>query len=445
MERRGDGAELSGNESVVKISVRSPVSVNGKATVTWDDVYVRYDHGIVMLGGAEIADCGMQAVSAVVEDAHEKSNFVRVMPLAVPAEFRTAMFNSVQQAASVKLQRIDGESVQDHEARRTSIESRLWLTRSLLFDVEDITAWSSWPLDTGECRFHVGLQAVSGSAFAQITDGLKACEPANIFAVDESTVGTLLVNVSLSAELTSTARAILAGRKQADPVINTIMTHFEETGTCNAAVSAVLHRQSTILLHGVVDIPSVVAGNLDSSKEFMKELSPHFLGQDFGPVLVKSRLSEGSLSFDIAPSIPALSINAPSISNHRNENTKPQIAQFQLDFRRWMGLEPSSPAARLLVDAERIFDRWQILYDAGPVIEKRHLTSRIEPSFFSLTDRVVNSGDWTADISVRTKFGGLAVDGTIGRDLHRWAIVRQLVSKSNAIELARSRPIKATP
>lgn len=176
MEARGEGASMEGSEFQKVIRVAQQPAVPGQPTYTWHDLYVSYFDGIIYLGGSE-ATLHFQDSSVlqnVLAQANGNDEFLWAGLKHVPAGIRQQFLTILSAHLGVQMQRADSESETAFQDRHDAAEAMQEAVRSLLFDINEITAWMSYPASGNPMKAGFRIHAKPDSAFSRLMRSTRA-------------------------------------------------------------------------------------------------------------------------------------------------------------------------------------------------------------------------------------------------------------------------------
>ncbi len=175
------------------------------------ELHQRYVDGISAMGREDaglklLRRLPLKSIARLSRRAKGKMWYQLYRPQVVPAEYRDAALALVSKAASTGLQQRDQESDSDYRDRRLVSDAQLSLLKSLVFDIDEITAFTQLSADGNEpFRASVKLVALDHTPLSQLIRQLRTRRSVT---VERGNLGYLQVSAAIPAELRPVAAAV---------------------------------------------------------------------------------------------------------------------------------------------------------------------------------------------------------------------------------------------
>lgn len=464
-------AEKRGPKVVVKRQAGNfTITLPGQTgTRKWMDAYLQYGHGILAISGmasASIHSVSLKKVSEWADIGRGKHQMIAIAPQVLPEELRSALLAQIGLKAAVGLQQRDEESPTRYAVRRASGDASLRLVATAMEGIEELVAWSDWPIQEGEgsWRGAVRLKIKPKSLLSRISGDLSLAS--NVVAPQLSDpLGSCELYLKIPSEL----RDILAEISDGVPSLTgtTLATSLEKTVRSGRleVIAAAESVKGSPSLFGAVRFAGSSFGPGDLGK----------LSDGFALVSAPAR-NRVSISF-LKPNDALkgfnldLGLHKPYLCGlfGRNEDYDSTAQRFSFD-----GPRTVRPLLKLAVNlkavaeqpgdsvlaswfdlAEQWADEWawhranQRIVDGVPLnpelppalAEKLResaigdmrrvsgLRKKLEGDFFSLIGHMPNDGSWRATAKLEANSHEIMLSATAGRALHRLYQARRMLSQ----------------
>lgn len=155
-DARGEGAIVVGDEFRKSITVKPTGGkpAPGKPIVSWADIFVRYDDGLITISSSReiLTTSSISSVMKQVKQAIGKDWYLWAGNENLSASDRKLILTALETHYGVSRQRRDSESDEAFQRRREEIDGLLRLVELLLFDLEQIEAWYVAPTEAKSFR-----------------------------------------------------------------------------------------------------------------------------------------------------------------------------------------------------------------------------------------------------------------------------------------------------
>jgi len=198
-ENEGGDVTVDGNKharviraSPYKQKMKMPDGRSQMVPVTRSDFHIAYNEGVVGLG-SESSKGQLSQLAPIARRARGKHWYLQYRPNAVPKTLRSHFLQEVEKASGVKLQRFDTESAAAYAVRKGLGDKYVQLLRSLVFDVEEVTSWTSVPSKNKPFKARLQIKAVPKSKLSRLLAELRGNRTITVDH-DREAVGTINVN-----------------------------------------------------------------------------------------------------------------------------------------------------------------------------------------------------------------------------------------------------------
>lgn len=414
-----------GVEPILKVagdsrSIHSPAfeyrSPPGARSPAWD-VHLRYrDSVVINTAGpkslARLKRVPLPVVSRLTRKAKGKMWYLSYRPSAVPKANRSTALAIVQRAVNVGLQQRDQEQAGEYKNRRTVTESYLNLLRSLVFDVDEATAFTEWPeADSQELfRARLRVKAIDKSRlarmFQELKSGSRSLTPAN-----DSAVGCLRISLAIPKDLRQAVKAVGATVGVPERVLDKMMSE----GVLRTSV-ALTATDSSIKGVAVSDVPL----KSDQLAAVIERVS----GNRLAGTLSSDGLPEIRYSLVDVPGGLALlgspgdePLPKPPTRIEQERMSDGTVAELHLDLKECMTQQWG----------QKLLQRLDLLY-ANYLFPKQDSGSLFyEPDAQALLDKFPAEGDWSLAARMRVRANTLTIDIEMGTALHAFWRMRQCI------------------
>jgi hypothetical protein len=442
LDARGPAAVAIGDQFQKRISVMPTEPAPGKRRVTWGELYVAYcDEVIYLSESSEIFAYDNSAkLNSVVNNLQGKDWYLSVTPKSVPERIRGSLLAEIEQHAGVQLQRRDGEPESEYANRRLLISSYFQGIRSLLMDVDEVTAWTSLSEGNGEVEFRLHMRTEADSWLANLLKEMRSDSMVSVAAVPIP-FGTVAICFRLPVELRPLCEHIAAGFLPDRGSITEFLRSEIRNGDfeLNAALGTTVGDVPILAgayrtLHAVnlADVANQFAGTLSqdgtlriSLPEPVSELltEEHQLSIDNSGELIQFALTHVNVT--------------PSLDQGVTADGSPAgtpIVDLDIDFSKIAEAKDTEPFIQFVKDLELTYHRSQVLRNL-PVQIRQDLRAKVDEGFSSFAHRIPVGGDWRVKFNVRTDGTDTIVAFTAGREAFQFLLVRKFVTDGTLLKL----------
>ena len=437
---RGSGAKVEGDEFRKKISV-SPVKPEpGKPHLTWHDIYVLYEDGVIFIGNSEIWNLkGAQRLQAIVKKSKGKDWYVWAGTKHVPKTARNVFMSALGLRAGVQMQRRDDEDDATFLSRRRFHESYLEAVRSVVFDLDEISAWTVHPQSNEPFRGHLSFIARPNTQLSQslrtIRIASKVSGPATKLPIGEARA-CFQIPEEFRPLFQQSVKDFLGDRELANSLVRSIIQSGEidvqaavgVTEKGFPVVQAVLQLSEATSLREVADEAGLPFGperELHVRREspvffrFLNEVSLQSFGQTIQLAMSKS----GGMDVLVETSTDESGLRTAS------------VVDVELDFgkvRKWPDNELATEFVR---DLEHTYHRAKLLSRLSRVPSMAERVSNGEDFFHSIAEKIFLNGDWRVRLNLQVDGTGVSISTTVGREAYYWYVVRKLLAHAAELKL----------
>ena len=165
VDARGEGAVIEGDEFRRKIWVKPSKPEPRKPHISWSNLYVMYDDGIIYLGSTSdvLRLTTGQILHATIKQAKTKDWYLWASTQDIPTATSNDFMTAVGMQSKVQLQRRDAEEDADFKARYALYSSHIEALRTTLFDIDEVVAWTNFPDDGEPFEAHLKINAKANS------------------------------------------------------------------------------------------------------------------------------------------------------------------------------------------------------------------------------------------------------------------------------------------
>lgn len=431
MEARGEGASMDGGEFQKVIRVAQQPAVPGQPTYTWQDAYVSYFDGVIYLGGSDAAlhfeDSSV--LSNVLAQAKGNDEFLWAGLKHVPEATRQQFMTVLSGHLGVQMQRADAEGEAEFRERRDAAVALREIVRSLLFDINELTAWMSYPTNDAPMKAGFRIQAKKDSAFDQLMRSTRTSSSVPMSHVDRA-LARMDVCCLVPSAFEPFAKETLHRLSQSvglpEPAIETESGwKLDLSLTFGAYAEAPFLSAAAFCPDSRINAESVQSRlNSQLAQLSTKHGSPVTeVVQRFSPVA--ARVDHNCLHVELGPA------PAAQTSQETPEGSASPFFQLEADLGKLRDLsDPKTHGSRFtpFFDLYRLAMIWMLLPEGmEQIVDERDLAKRKGKP---IVDRVLEGGDWSVKAVGTTDGGMTVVTATVGRDFYYLYLAETLVAEA---------------
>ncbi|MFO0978159.1 MAG: hypothetical protein U0996_17260 [Planctomycetaceae bacterium] len=432
MEARGEGASMDGSEFQKVIRVAPQPAVPGQPTYTWQDVYVSYFDGIIFLGGSDAAlhfeDSSV--LSDVLAQAKGNDEYLWAGLKHVPEAIRQQFMTVLSGHLGVQMQRADAEGETEFRERHDAAVALQEVARSMLFDINELTAWMSYPTNDAPMKAGFRIQAKKDSAFDQLMRATRTSSSLSrphadralatmdvcclIPGVFEPVARQAFERLTQSAGLPRLAEKAEGGLKL--DLSLTFGAHAENPFLSAAAFCGDSHVDVENVRTVVNSQLALLSANRGSPvSDVVQRLSP-----------VAARVDHDCLHLELG------STPATQTSQETPEDSARPFFRLVADLGKLRDLsDPKTHGNNFtpFLDLYRRAMIWKLLPEGmEQIVDQRDLAKRKGKP---IVDHVLEGGDWSARAVGTTDGEMTVVTATVGRELYYFYLAETLVAEAS--------------
>jgi hypothetical protein len=441
IERRGEGVQVSGNDTQSLIQVQAPKSVSGQVTTSWMDLYVAYEDGVMVIGHTkEVHAFPISMLRADIAEAREKAWYARFRPEALPEALRHELLDQFARAAGVNAQGRDGEPLSDVATRRSLYDESVHLLSGVLFDIEECVAWLDTPLPSGAVRGRAFVKAADESRLAGMIAGLRMHRTERDLQRREQDVASL----SISAGVPDSCRELLiraldvAGlpRDGWGSVLRSQIRSGEIelqgvlTETADGAPLIEGAMLAKDLPPGASDLASLLIGQLRGDGSVAVQASPEPGGARLGPQQIVWKREDDWLTFWMSQTLTYDSVDE-SFAQSRDEPEGPGVRTFgyiACDLGPWADRSEETASSRFLAAIEEATEWALMTHGVDEAILQFIGLNRERSDFRSFVSQIRSGGDWSFELTARSDTRSLSADFVLGKELKELIDARRMTA-----------------
>lgn len=439
-DARGSGVVVEGDEFRKKLTVPSTKPQPGVPHITWQDLYVTYDDGVIYLGNSEIWGLkGAARLKAVVKQSVGKDWFLWASTKHVPATARNVFMSALGLRAGVQMQRRDEEDEATFTSRRAFHVSYMEAMRSIVFDLDEIIAWTEFPKSDEPFRAFLRFDARQNSQLSQslrkvrIVSRAKETKP-------KMQIGTATACFRVPEEFRPLCERYLSHHLGDWQPANALMRSVLRNGDVDLRASVGVTKEDVPVVLGMVRLDESVrlrdigleAGLSIGPKETLRvERKLPQLLRFFNDVSLKQFGATIQFAMSNSDVVDTLIQPHPDETAYRYTS----IVDVNLDLgkiRDWPDIDLATEFVR---DLEQSYQRAKLLSRLGraPFMAERVLNG--EDFFHSVSEKVLQEGDWRILFKLQADGTSATVSATVGREAYYWYIVRELLAQASEMKL----------
>ena len=399
-----------------------------KVTVNRGDFRIAYAEGILAYGQTA-HDAPLANIRRHVRAAKGSHWYLRYRPMQVPKKWRAALLKEIQKSTGVSFQQLDNEADVAHQMRRSIGESYFELIRAMLFDVEEITAWSKLPKGRDGYKFRVMIKARQKSELAKLISELG---PGRSIVVGqgENVIAQLLLNLTIPAKFRPVFHSIVENSPlaaSAEAINQAIaMGHVAGAATLqeNDSQNVMLTGRVQLDLgaENLAEVGKVLGGSHGPEPDSVNwPVSPEISNEKFGKHTLKVASVDRELLFVVAPADVVPKLQPPLLQRGQSRNRV--LLRLSGDLSTWVRRDEDAPSSEIFGKLESIFMR-----SRGITREQMFARMMGQPEpvveYTSLRANGPRDGDWSFAANLKTGRDTVTFDFTAGKELHDFVLVR---------------------
>ena len=442
LAERGGKGDLVHSGSAGEYRIRCSEAVQkGGVSVNWQDVFVGQRNGVMTLGSTSISEVDLTDIAELADMHSRSTNFVRCRPSAIPVAFADAFISQMNQVASVRMQRHDGEAEFLHAIRVARGYCILEAVRMAFHDIEMIEGSSEWNTEeSGKCRFSAKLASKEGSALSVLLQDLPISGTVAEFEDNDWRIAYGTVNLGLPSVATEWFSSI----KRLWPT---------ETARFNSSVEHILAQRQLCAVFGfdMIDMQTLlqgIAGPPHAVANFDTEQIPStpregLLLKPVGVFAVPGipyvqtqshELQVAAVSDDSVMGFAATHGKLPSSLTVPQKSVQFQdrsvaVMHLHCDLSRFITTTGEKRDFRQLHELEKLVHHGVLIYRLRGFLKAGNVSAINDPDFVPVAEVLwKDGGDWTLDLNLRVVGSSIVIDGSVGADLHKFLLLRLLLS-----------------
>lgn len=425
-DARGEGAIVVGDEFRKSITVKPTGGkpAPGKPIVSWADIFVRYDDGLITISSSReiLTTSSISSVMKQVKQAIGKDWYLWAGNENLSASDRKLILTALETHYGVSRQRRDSESDEAFQRRREEIDGLLRLVELLLFDLEQIEAWYVAPTEAKSFRASLQLTTKKGSQFQKI---LKQTVLGGSFPspATDASIGHFGVSMKVPEDFRALVASYLLQPLAEENPLRALVATMSKDGQvrCRADIGTTEVGQPAV--KGTFQF-------MDAAPKLSAAMTMEVAGvpmQLFSLQQVYFQFCDPEMDFALTNSTTGQS--SSFVLNESSDWIRGTLAYISLDLAKIRQWEDKGEAEKFVTSLERA---WHMMFlrHRLPIQFAAVDTTRRGEGFHPLMYQFLDAGDWHINCEAKIDANRLSISCDMGSELYQWYVARQLLNNS---------------